>query len=308
LLEYSWGYPPECFHPVMFLGYCISWGEQHLRSLAHSPRGLVWAGGVLAAAVVLGAFILPYAALSLLAGVFTLPALMLGIFLVYTVLATRSLLQHLGEVAHPLEAGLLQEARLQLGKIVGRDTSDLPPEEIARAAVETAAESLCDGVIAPLFYAFLGGAPLAWAYKAVNTLDSMVGYQDEHYLYLGRVPARLDDLANYLPARLTTVMLLLAGFLVGLNVKQGVRSVLADSGCQPSPNSGYPEGATAGLLGICLGGSCRYNGRYVDKPLLNPTGRKPRAFDIQATARLLQVAAVLFGATGLLLTALLRGI
>jgi adenosylcobinamide-phosphate synthase len=186
------------------------------------------------------------------------------LWLASTCLSTRNLLDEASEVIRALDKEDLCRARLRLARIVGRDTDELNEEEVCRALVETLAESLSDGVIAPLFYLAIGGVPLAMAYKAVNTLDSMIGHKDDHYLYFGRVAAHLDDAANYLPSRISALLLCVAA---GLNPQtNGVRAGqvwLRDGGKHTSPNAGQVEAAMAGLLGVRLGGTNTYAGEEI---------------------------------------------
>lgn len=166
----------------------------------------------------------------------------------------------------PLKEGRLDEARRYIGYIVGRDTEKLEEKEISRAAVETVAENTVDAFVSPLFFAFLGGAPLAMGYRAVNTLDSMVGYKNERYLHFGWFSARLDDVLNWLPARITGFLMVLSALtLRGLSVKRTIRSIQRFAGLHPSPNSGIPEAAAAGAMGIELGGINYYEGQASER-------------------------------------------
>jgi adenosylcobinamide-phosphate synthase len=192
----------------------------------------------------------------------------LGLYLAWVCLAARSLQVESGKVAWALERGDLPAARLALSFIVGRETGLLDEEGILRGAVETVAENTGDAVIAPLFFLMLGGPPLAIAYKAVNTLDSMVGYKNERYLDFGWASARFDDLANYLPARLTSLLMLVSAPLCALKGGGAWRILRRDCRNHSSPNSGYPEAAAAGALGVRLGGPNRYFGKVVDKPTI----------------------------------------
>jgi adenosylcobinamide-phosphate synthase len=167
-----------------------------------------------------------------------------------------------------LAAGEVELARRALAMIVGRDTAELDQEGILKACIETVAENASDGVIAPLFYLFLGGPILALLYKAASTLDSMVGYLDDRYRQLGWASARLDDLLNLLPARLTAALMVLAALLLGFDARQGVRMVRRDARKHKSPNAGYPEAAAAGVLGIQLGGPAVYLGQRMEKATL----------------------------------------
>jgi adenosylcobinamide-phosphate synthase len=229
----------------------------------------------------------------------------LSIALASMTLAARDLWDHVRAVDDPLQAGDLPAARGAVAMIVGRDTAELSESEVARATVETVAESAADGVIAPLFYLAIGGAPLALAYKAVNTLDSMVGHQDQRYADFGWASARLDDLINWIPARLSAVLLILgAGLVTGQleRVRNGWRVFRRDGGNHPSPNSGRPEAAMAGILRVKLGGTNFYDGIAQDRPVLGQEERDAKPGDIMLAAKIMVAASV----TGVFLAAGIR--
>ena len=209
----------------------------------------------------------------------------------WTTLATRSLLDESGAVLDALECGDLETARHGLSMIVGRDTDSLDEPQILRAVIETVAESLCDGVIAPLFYLAIGGAPLALAYKAVNTLDSMIGHREAPYLYFGRTAARLDDAANFLPARITALAIVAAA--VPTDVHRAWTVFQRDGGKHPSPNAGQSEAAMAGALGVRLGGLNYYQGVPSPKPLLGAEDRTPSHADARRALRIAGIASML---------------
>ncbi|NPA24225.1 MAG: cobalamin biosynthesis protein CobD [Deltaproteobacteria bacterium] len=192
----------------------------------------------------------------------------LRFFLLYALLACGGLAREAIRVIEILENEGLEEGRRALSGIVGRETGKLQEDDIFRAVIETVAENLSDGVIAPLFYFMIGGLPLAWAYKAVNTLDSMLGYKNDRYLYFGRFAARLDDFLNFIPARISALLILLAAVLQGLDPLSGWRVLCRDRRAHSSPNSGWPEAAMAGILGIRLGGDNYYHGKLVRKPYI----------------------------------------
>jgi adenosylcobinamide-phosphate synthase len=213
-----------------------------------------------------------------------------------TTLAARDLWDHVRAVNGPLDAGDLSAARRAVAMIVGRDTAQLSESEVARATVETVAESAADGVIAPLFYLAIGGAPLALAYKAVNTLDSMIGHQDERYMDFGWASARLDDLINWIPARLAAVLLIVgAGLTTGQleQVRDGWQVFRRDGSKHPSPNSGRPEAAMAGILGVKLGGTNFYDGIAQERPILGQEGRDTGPGDIMSAVKVMVAASVL---------------
>jgi adenosylcobinamide-phosphate synthase len=266
LLDLAVGDPRWFPHPVVLMGKFISRGERFLWS-GKASRDFV-SGMVLSLtliALVVGATWALVYALTLLP---PLIAFVLTAGLASTTLATRGLLDAVTKIETPLRSGNLVEARENLADIVGRDTSALNQDKVLRASLESLAENTSDGIVAPLFYLFLGGIPLAMAYKAVNTLDSMIGYRTERYLYFGKFAARLDDAANFIPARLTSLLMVIATLLVRLNGGLAVRVLRRDHANHLSPNAGCPEAALAGALGIRLGGPSVYFGKEVWKPYL----------------------------------------
>jgi adenosylcobinamide-phosphate synthase len=204
----------------------------------------------------------------------------------------------------PLEKGDTPSAREALSHIVGRQTLELGEEEVIRATVETVAENTSDGVIAPLFYLFLGGVPLAMAYKAVNTLDSMVGYKNGRYRDFGWASARLDDILNFIPARLTALLMVSAAFIFKMDWRDAWRIMLRDNSNHPSPNAGWPEAATAGALGIRLGGENFYPGRSELRPFIGDKQRGMEDRDISKALQLLYAVSILM----LLLILVLKGL
>ncbi|MET0501301.1 MAG: adenosylcobinamide-phosphate synthase CbiB [Candidatus Binatia bacterium] len=266
LLDLAVGDPRWFPHPVVLMGKFISAGESLLWS------GKAWRDVVSGIALSLALIALAVGATwALLHALTLLPpliAFVLAAGLASTTLATRGLLDAISRIETPLRSGNLVKARENLGYIVARDTSTLNQDKVLRASLESLAENTSDGIVAPLFYLFLGGIPLAMAYKAVNTLDSMIGYRTERYLYFGRFAARLDDVANFIPARLTALLMVMATFLVRLDAGLALRVLRRDHANHLSPNAGYPEAALAGALGIKLGGPSVYFGKEVWKPTL----------------------------------------
>ena len=207
----------------------------------------------------------------LLTSHFSLLTFIFLVYLISTTLATHELLKSAHSVINALKADHIDNARRNLSFIVGRDTTQLSRKDILKATVETLAENASDGIIAPLFYLSIGGLPLAMAYKAINTLDSMVGYKNEKYKYFGWAAARLDDIANYIPARITGILIVISSAIVSrslFTVHCSLSTMLRDGGSHLSPNSGIPEAAMAGALGVQLGGPSRYGGIIVDKPYI----------------------------------------
>jgi len=271
LLDAAVGDPRWLPHPVRWMGSIVSWYDRQVHQLLLSPTKQRMAGVLLAVALPAGS----YAAGALLIefgnSIDPLWGSAITVLLAWTTLAARDLIDHVVSVQRALRSVSLVEARSAVGKIVGRDTEGMIESDIARATVETIAESTADGIIAPLFYLILGGAPLALAYKAVSTLDSMIGHLDDRYRWFGWASARLDDVANFLPARITALLLVLSVGIVSRSwptMQRAWQILLRDGGLHPSPNSGHPEAAMAGALGVRLGGINRYDGISIERPCL----------------------------------------
>lgn len=253
-------------HPVRAIGRLIEKGESFLRN--HFSN-LKWAGIFLMVVLCLFIYGLVFVFLKL-THIFLgkMAEFILETILIYYAIAAHCLAKEANKVLKALEGGDLILARKQLSLIVGRDTEKLEKEKIIKATVETVAENSVDGVIAPLFYTCLGGAPLVWVYKAINTADAMIGYRNERYLHFGWAAARLDDIANFIPARLSVFFIGLAAFLSGFSYQNAIFTGVKEGRKHISPNAGFPEAAFAGALEIRLGGPSTYQGVKVDKPFL----------------------------------------
>ncbi|MFD1179023.1 adenosylcobinamide-phosphate synthase CbiB [Paenibacillus puldeungensis] len=273
-------------HPVIGMGKAIRALEAAIRRLV-PPRRYRAAGVLLPLLIAGGSFVLTWAVLRLLAQVSPWLAAFAEAALIWTTIAAKGLRDAGMDVYGRLKAGDLPGARRSLGMIVGRDTAHLAAPEITRGAVETVAENIVDAVVSPLFFALLGGAPLAVAYRAINTLDSMVGYKNDKYIDLGWASARLDDIANYIPARLTALLLVAAAWALRFDAGRAWKTVRRDASSHPSPNSGYPESAVAGALGIRLGGENSYHGVTSFRAYMGDKSRELEAEDIPCTAKLM---------------------
>ncbi|MGM7722381.1 adenosylcobinamide-phosphate synthase CbiB [Metabacillus sp. Hm71] len=257
LLDLLIGDPRWLPHPVIIIGKCISFFERKW----NKRRQKKLKGVLLTITIVGGTYGCTFALLSFINFIHPVAKLVIEIYLISTTIAMRGLHKAGIEVATPLLKGDLKLARKKLSYIVGRDTEDLPPQEVVRGAVETVAENTVDAIIAPLCWALIGGAPMAMAYRAANTLDSMVGYKNEKFEHFGWASARFDDVVNWIPARLTALHMWLFSWLVPYSLKRNALAVtLRDAKKHPSPNSGWPEAMGAGLLGVVLGGKNRYKG------------------------------------------------
>jgi adenosylcobinamide-phosphate synthase len=290
LLDLTLGDPPTWPHPVRWLGRLIVALEAPLRRIMPSPR---LAGLLLTAICISLAAGSASLAVSLSAGIHPWLGIVATVVLIYWAISIKDLAGHALAVYQPLCQNDLTTARQALAQIVGRDTSQLSAAGIIRGTVETVAENTVDGVLSPLFYAALGGPPLVWAFKAVSTLDSMVGYKTAAYREFGWTGARLDDLLNWAPARLSGGLFTLAAWLTGLDWRQTWQICRRDSLRHTSPNAGWPEAALSGALGLQLGGPNFYHGELVDKPWLGDSLREPEPDDICKAIRLLYAVSAL---------------
>lgn len=291
LLDLLFGDPQCRAHPVRIMGFFIQQWEVFLRNFVKDEK----LAGVLLVVLIVAP---TYTGVFFLTKIAMKSSLYLGIavnaFLIYTAIAMKDLKVHVYKIYDALKCKDIIRARKALSLVVGRDTQNLGEKDIVRASVETVAENIVDGVIAPLFYAFIAGAPLALSYKAINTLDSMVGYKNERYKNFGWASARLDDAANFLPARLSLLFLVLASWLCGHNTLAALRMGVRDGKKNPSPNSGIPEAAMAGALGVQLGGLNTYNSVPVSKPLIGDNIFPLETRHIQESLKIASVAAGLF--------------
>lgn len=266
LIDLIVGDPRTIPHPVVLIGKFIARCEQVVRKITNGPFGLRVSGILLVVLVCSSAYLATWAMLWLATWLNVYLGIALHLWLLSTTLAVKSLRLHAQAVAMPLSRGDLATARQRLALIVGRDTERLDQREITRATVETVSENTVDGIVSPLFYAFIGGAPLAMTYKAINTLDSMIGHRDRRYIFLGWAAAKLDDLANYIPARLAGLFYLILSPLTPGGFRGVLQGILQDASGHPSPNSGIPEAAVAGALGVQLGGTNYYRGEVSYRP------------------------------------------
>ncbi|MGO0061108.1 adenosylcobinamide-phosphate synthase CbiB [Brevibacillus fluminis] len=287
------GDPRFLIHPVVVMGRVISWLEKQIRKGCRSDRALKWAGLLFPLVLVGGSYLAVWVLLYALARLSPWLAWSAEIWLISTTIASKGLADAGMDIFHHLKKNDLPSARTALSMVVGRDTDKLDEPQIVRGAVETVAENMVDAIISPLFFAAIGGAPLAMAYRAANTLDSMVGYKDERYLHLGWASARFDDLANYLPARLCALFIVAAAWLRGQSGTGAWRMMRRDARKHPSPNSGFAEAGVAGALGIQLGGLNTYRGVPSHRALLGDPTRPLVADDIPRTVAIMHTGALI---------------
>lgn len=286
ILDLIIGDPYSFPHPVRFIGNLINIVENQIRKFVSSDKGLKVAGFFLWFIVVGITLFSTYIVLQLFK-FNKIAYFIVNTILIYTTLATKCLKDESTKIYKVLKTGDLEKSRNQLSYIVGRDTTNLSEKEIVRATVETVAENTVDGIIAPLFYGFIGGAPLAMAYKAINTLDSTVGYKNDKYYYLGFASAKIDDIANYIPARLGLLLLSLGSLFAGFNFKDALKIGIRDRKNHKSPNCAFSEGAVSGALGIQLGGTNVYFGKEVYKPTIGDKKREIEIEDIVKTNKIM---------------------
>lgn len=292
-LDWCIGDPEWLPHPVRFIGKGIEIGERFLRSNSSSERCEMFTGGILAAGIVAGAAFFTAWPVNRIRRQSRLVGNLMEIVLSSSCVATRNLLDEAGCVLRALEAGDVPFAQKRLARIVGRDTENLDVSEISRALIETLAESLSDGIIAPLFFLTIAGMQAGMAYKAINTLDSMIGHSDERYLYFGRAAARLDDLANYIPSRISALLICCSSILLRAASSRSAFSVwIADGGKHPSPNAGQPESAMAGALQVRLGGANTYGGKRLEAPHLGAQFDSPSITHARSALRLTAITSI----------------
>ena len=261
--------------------------------LAPGETALLLGGALMVVIVLSLSFAVPYAVLMLAEQVSPWLRFALETIMFYQIFATKCLRDESMKVYTALHNNNLEDARVKLSWIVGRDTKELTAEEVTKGAVETVAENTADGIIAPMFYMFIGGAPLAFLYKGINTMDSMVGYKNDKFLYFGRCAAKLDDVANFIPARITGILMILASYFLNMNAAGAWKIFWRDRYNHLSPNSAMTESVTAGALNIQLGGDHYYFGKLVHKDTIGDNIRPVVAEDIVAVNNLLYMTAVI---------------
>ena len=306
VLDAIFGDPAWLPHPVVYMGKAISVLEKGLRArLPKTPEGELWGGRILAFCLPVGTLALTRLVCMGAAALHPLLGLAVQMFWCGQALAAKGLVQESMNVYRELTKPDLPAARTAVSRIVGRDTQALTAEGVTKAAVETVAENASDGVIAPLFYMLLGGAPLALTYKAINTMDSMVGYKNTQYLYFGRAAAKLDDIANFFPSRIAALLWVAAAALTGNDARSAWRIWRRDRRNHASPNSAQTESACAGALNVQLAGPAYYFGEYYPKPTIGDAVRPIEPEDIRRADRMMYAESLLALALGLVIRGIL---
>lgn len=301
VLDFIIGDPNNPFHPVRIIG---SLGIKLENITRRVFKNLKISGFVTWLGVILITFLVNSLIVRLTFSISNIFGIIIEGILLYFCISSKGLKVEGLKVIKVLESGDIEGARKQLSYIVGRDTKVLDEEGIIRAVIETVAENTSDGIIAPLLFGALGGAPLAMTYKAVNTCDSMFGYKNDKYIDFGFVPAKMDDLFNYIPARITGYLVIFAAFILGLDYKNSYRIYKRDRYNHTSPNSAHPESAVAGALGIRLGGANYYFGKIVEKPTIGDKNKVIEISDLYKTNNILLVVTLLGFSVGLIIIVL----
>lgn len=291
---------PKCLpHPIIWMGRAISFFEPEFRKRIKNPFR---AGLLFALCLIAAVFGLTWAVVFMAGRIHPVAAAIVQAILIFYGFSTRSLYKAAMDVFKPLAGGDSAQARIKVGYIVGRQTKDLDEAGITRAACETVAENFVDGFLSPLCFALVLGAPGAMMYKMINTLDSMVGYKNDTYILFGRAAARIDDVANYIPARLSIAMIAPAAAMLSLSRgRRAFFTALTQGRNHKSPNAGFPEAAFAGALGVRFGGPNIYHGKLVDKPYIGGAFNDPEPAHIEKACELMMLSALVSVVLGCLL-------
>jgi adenosylcobinamide-phosphate synthase len=296
-LDLILGDPHTSWHPVCLIGKLISFLEKCLRRIFKAEKGCrcikeIYAGLILWIAVIAVSALVPFAILTFSYGISSYVGVAVEAVLCYFMLAAKSLKDESMKVYHALRNGGLDEGRRAVSMIVGRDTERLDEKGVIKAAVETIAENLSDGVIAPMFYMAIGGAVLMYVYKAVNTMDSMLGYKNDNYFYFGKAAAKADDVFNFIPSRLSALCMIFAAFVIRLDWKNAAKVFKRDRFNHASPNSAQTEAVAAGALDVMLAGDAYYFGELYHKETIGDDLRQVEISDIRTMNRLMYVSAL----------------
>ncbi|MDP4144832.1 MAG: adenosylcobinamide-phosphate synthase CbiB [Bacillota bacterium] len=292
IIDWIMGDPYWFPHPVIYIGKLIGFLEKRGRCFIKQDKYLKLWGGLIVLLVSFICYFVPFIILKLLRDTFWVKHIVNILFL-WTTLAARCLHKEGIKVCYSLERNDIRDARVKLSYIVGRETSQLSEEEIIRADVETISENTSDGIIAPLIFGLIGGAPLAMLYKGINTMDSMLGYITPKYKYIGFFPAKVDDIFNFVPARISGMLICLSAPIVIGSIPKSIKIMLRDRKNHKSPNCAYPEAATAGALQVQLGGTNTYFGEKMYKPTIGDKINHLNEKHIKDTIRLMYTAEIL---------------
>ena len=293
VLDLIFGDPQNIIHPVQVIGKMISSGEKFLlgENSSLSRKYKFFAGMILNITIISLTYGITYLIrrISENSIIFTVAE----IYLMYTIFSINSLAREGNRVYNILKEGNIERARKDLSYLVSRDTGTMDEKMIIRSTMETISENTVDGIVAPMLYMFLGGLPLSMTYKAINTFDSMVGYKNEKYMDFGKFSAKLDDVANFIPARITGILIVIASMILGYDYKNSLKIFIRDRKNHSSPNSGHAEAGVAGALGVQFGGRVSYFGKEVDKPVIGDKIKDFELEDIKKNIKIMYVASFL---------------
>ena len=293
VLDLIFGDPQNIIHPVQVIGKMISSGEKYLLGKRHESdrKYKFFAGMILNITVISVTYAVTYLIYKSSENsiIFTVAE----IYLMYTIFSINSLAREGNRVYNILKEGNIERARKDLSYLVSRDTGTMDEKMIIRSTMETISENTVDGIVAPMLYMFLGGLPLSMTYKAINTFDSMVGYKNEKYMDFGKFSAKLDDVANFIPARITGILIVIASMILGYDYKNSLKIFIRDRKNHSSPNSGHAEAGVAGALGVQFGGRVSYFGKEVDKPVIGDKIKDFELEDIKKNIKIMYAASFL---------------
>ena len=293
VLDLIFGDPQNIIHPVQVIGKMISSGEKYLLGKRHESdrKYKFFAGMILNITVISVTYAVTYLIYKSSENsiIFTVAE----IYLMYTIFSINSLAREGNRVYNILKEGNIERARKDLSYLVSRDTETMDEKMIIRSTMETISENTVDGIVAPMLYMFLGGLPLSITYKAINTFDSMVGYKNEKYMDFGKFSAKLDDVANFIPARITGILIVIASMILGYDYKNSLKIFIRDRKNHSSPNSGHAEAGVAGALGVQFGGRVSYFGKEVDKPVIGDKIKDFELEDIKKNIKIMYAASFL---------------
>ena len=293
VLDLIFGDPQNIIHPVQVIGKMISSGEKILlgENSGLSRKYKFFAGMILNITVISLTYGITY--LIRRTSENSIILTVAEIYLMYTVFSINSLAREGNRVYNILKEGNIERARKDLSYLVSRDTGAMDEKMIIRSTMETISENTVDGIVAPMMYMFLGGLPLSMTYKAINTFDSMVGYKNEKYMDFGKFSAKLDDVANFIPARITGILIVIASMILGYDYKNSLKIFIRDRKNHSSPNSGHAEAGVAGALGVQFGGRVSYFGKEVDKPVIGDKIKDFELEDIKKNIKIMYAASFL---------------
>ena len=293
VLDLIFGDPQNIIHPVQIIGKMINIGEKSLleKKYKSDRKYKFFAGMILNITVISLTYGITY--LIRRTSENSIILTVAEIYLMYTVFSINSLAREGNRVYNILKEGNIERARKDLSYLVSRDTGTMDEKMIIRSTMETISENTVDGIVAPMMYMFLGGLPLSMTYKAINTFDSMVGYKNEKYMDFGKFSAKLDDVANFIPARITGILIVISAMILGYDYKNSLKIFIRDRKNHSSPNSGHAEAGVAGALGVQFGGRVSYFGKEVDKPVIGDKIKDFELEDIKKNIKIMYAASFL---------------